>query len=99
MITGPEMSRKDLEWSEIRGSEDIAGRPSSVLFLLQVATFAAQLAGCRSLVAGKKHDDEPKDKHAHSASVASRVAAMRSDLDSRLNDVRPSLRASTRLNT
>ena len=36
MITGPRMSRKDLEWSEIWGSEDIVGRPSSVLFCTQV---------------------------------------------------------------
>jgi len=36
MITGPRMSRKDLECSEIQGSEDIVGRPSSVLFLSQV---------------------------------------------------------------
>ena len=30
------MSRKDLEGSEIRGSDDIVGRPSSALFLSQV---------------------------------------------------------------
>ena len=36
MITGPRMSRKDLVLSEIWGSEDIVGRPSSVLFLSQV---------------------------------------------------------------
>ena len=35
MITGPRMSRKDLVLSEIWGSEDIVGRPSSVLFLSQ----------------------------------------------------------------
>lgn len=66
-----------------------------------IALFAAQLDDCRALVAGKKHDDDAhaKDRHAQGASVVSRVAAMRSDLDSRLNDIRPSLRASTRLNT
>ena len=35
MITGPRMSRKDLELSEIWGSEDIVGRPSSVLYSTQ----------------------------------------------------------------
>ena len=66
-----------------------------------LAVFARQLDGCRALVAGKKHDDDgaaAPDKHAHGASVAARVAAMRSDMDARLNDIRPSLKASTRLN-
>ena len=44
MITGPRMSRKDLVLSEIWGSEDIVGRPSSVLFLSQDAVSRAPRA-------------------------------------------------------
>ena len=73
MITGPRMSRKDLVLSEIWGSEDIVGRPSSVLF----STRASARTASRGPVCGAPRAPRPRPPPSPAPKSAATAAASR----------------------
>ena len=57
-LNGRRKSRKDLVLSEIRGSEDIVGRPSAVLFTRDVAEVEAEELARRQREPAERGDDD-----------------------------------------
>ena len=73
MITGPRMSRKDLELSELEHFENTPGAPSSVLFLSQVE--AALATESAALARERATGEEAVLKAAEGAQAATAKAA------------------------